>query len=101
MKNLLFLAFILIIAGCGGNKERDAKNAAEAINETDFGQIISEVASDDLQGRKPSTLGEKRTINYLKDTFEKLGLKPGNGDSYFQEVPLEEITTTTTLRTAS
>ena len=95
MKNLLFLAFILIIAGCGGNKERDAKNAAEAINETDFGQIISEVASDDLQGRKPSTLGEKRTINYLKDTFEKLGLKPGNGDSYFQEVPLEEITTTT------
>jgi Zn-dependent M28 family amino/carboxypeptidase len=95
MKNLLFFAVILFFAGCGGNKERDAKNAAEAINEKDFGHVISVVASDDLQGRKPSTLGEERTISYLKDTFTKLGLKPGNGNSYFQEVPLEEITTTT------
>ena len=32
--------------------------------------------------------------NYLKDEFDKLGLVPGNGDSYFQDVPMVEITGT-------
>lgn len=94
MEKLFFLIVLFIISGCNSNKEREAKDAAEAINEKDFGQVISVIASDDLQGRKPSTAGEEKTISYLKDKFEKLGLKPGNGDSYFQEVPLEEITTT-------
>ena len=33
-----------------------------------------------------------RDTNYLKEEFEKLGLQPGNGDSYFQDVPMVEIT---------
>ena len=39
----------------------------------------------------PFTEGEEITVNYIKDEYEKLGLKPGNGDSYFQEVPMVEI----------
>ena len=48
-------------------------------------------ASDDFQGRMPFTEGGHKTTAYLKQEFEKLGLKPGNGDSYFQEVPMVEI----------
>ena len=33
-------------------------------------------------------------MNYLKDEFEKLGLLPGNGNSFFQDVPMIEITGT-------
>jgi Zn-dependent M28 family amino/carboxypeptidase len=42
----------------------------------------------------PFTEGETKTVNYLAEEFKKLGLQPGNGDSFFQEVPLVEITGT-------
>ena len=63
----------------------------KAINDTSFARHISVLASDDFQGRKPFTVGETRSINYLKEEFSKLGLKPGNGDTYFQKVPMVEI----------
>ncbi|QIL38074.1 M28 family peptidase [Pedobacter sp. HDW13] len=65
--------------------------AIKAINESSLTQYLSVIAADSLQGRKPFTKGETKTINYLKAQFEHLGLKPGNGDSYFQEVPMVEI----------
>ena len=48
------------------------------------------LAADDFEGRKPGTPGEEKTgrFNYLVERFRKLGLKPGNGDSYLQQVPL-------------
>ena len=52
------------------------------------------MASDDFLGRKPFTEGEVKTVNYLKDEFEKLGLVPGNGTSFYQDVPMVEITGT-------
>src|SRR5699024_354824 len=47
--------------------------------------------ADEFMGRKPFTKGEELTLNYLEKTFDSLGLQPGNGDSYFQEVPMVEI----------
>jgi hypothetical protein len=44
---------------------------------------MERLASDEFMGRKPFTEGEAITVNYLKDEFEKLGLLPGNGSSYF------------------
>ena len=45
-------------------------------------------------GRKPFTEGERKTLAYLEDQYKALGLEPGNGESYLQEVPMVEITTT-------
>ncbi|MBA4055986.1 MAG: peptidase M28, partial [Marivirga sp.] len=36
--------------------------------------------------------GEKKTLTYLEEQFKALGLEPGNGNSYLQEVPMVEIT---------
>ncbi len=55
---------------------------------------LSVLASDDFMGRKPFTEGEEKTIHYLESELKAMGLKPGNGDSYFQQVPLVEITGT-------
>ena len=55
---------------------------------------LSVLASDDFMGRKPFTEGEEKTIHYLESELKAMGLKPGNGNSYFQEVPLVEITGT-------
>jgi Zn-dependent M28 family amino/carboxypeptidase len=56
-----------------------------------FSQHMAVLAADSLEGRKPFSTGEDKTLRYLKAEFEKLGMKPGNGDSYFQEVPMVEI----------
>ncbi|GAA4420713.1 M28 family metallopeptidase [Nibrella viscosa] len=41
----------------------------------------------------PFTEGETKTINYLKAQFAAVGAEPGNGDSYFQDVPMVNIST--------
>lgn len=66
--------------------------ALEAIQENTYKEAVSKLSSDEFLGRKPFTKGDTLTVNYIREQFKNLGLKPGNGDSYFQEVPLVEIT---------
>jgi hypothetical protein len=40
----------------------------------------------------PASSGEAKTIGFLEQKFQKLGLKPGNGQSFFQEIPMVVIT---------
>jgi len=49
---------------------------------------IKILSSDSFQGRRPGTIGEKYSIDYLQNQYIKLGLEPGNGGSYFQDVVL-------------
>ncbi len=56
-------------------------------------QHVAVLASDEYEGRAPATAGEEKTINYLRQQFQDLGIGPGNGDSYFQSVEVTEITT--------
>lgn len=60
-----------------------------------FKQQIKTLSSDDFGGRKPMTPYETKTINYIADQFKAIGLKPANGNSYFQ--PVKEIATLTRL----
>ena len=68
------------------------ENNTIKIDTTAVHKYLSTLASDDFQGRKPFTEGETKTVNFLENTFKDLGVAPGNGDSYIQEVPLVEIT---------
>jgi Zn-dependent M28 family amino/carboxypeptidase len=52
---------------------------------------VAALASDEFEGRKPGTAGETRTLEYLEGEFRKLGLEPGNGASFLQQVPMVEI----------
>jgi Zn-dependent M28 family amino/carboxypeptidase len=62
------------------------------IDESLYRAHIARLASDEFGGRKPGTESEKLTLDYLETEFRKLGLKPGNGASFLQEVPMVEIT---------
>ena len=53
---------------------------------------LKTLASDEFEGRLPTTAGEKKTLDFLVSEFKRLGLEPGNGDSYLQAVELMEIT---------
>ena len=55
-------------------------------------RLVKELSSDSYEGRAPGTVGEEKTLALLTAEFEKLGLKPGNKGSWFQDVPLVEIT---------
>ena len=92
MKNRLspVALLILFLSGCNPGNEQ-MTNPADAITEEGIANHIKALASDEFLGRKPFTEGEEKTVNYIKDEFEKLGLKPGNNGSYFQEVPMVEI----------
>ncbi|MFQ6046891.1 MAG: M28 family metallopeptidase, partial [Gemmatimonadales bacterium] len=76
---------------CGGDAP-DLAGALGTITSTDLAAHIQILASDSFEGRAPSSPGEEKTINYLKRVFEEYRLRPGNGDTFFQEVPLVSIT---------
>lgn len=61
--------------------------------ESNLHRHIAELASDAYGGRAPATAGETLTTDYLQSQFVAMGLAPGNGDSFLQEVPVTEITT--------
>src|SRR4249919_3189992 len=63
------------------------------ISAEDFAAHIRVLASDEFGGRQPGSEGEEKTVSYLRDQFQRLGLEPGNGDSYFQTVPMIETRT--------
>ncbi len=63
-----------------------------ANNGADFAERLKKLSSDEFEGREPGTLGERLTTAYLKDQFERIGLKPGNNGSWFQSVPYVETT---------
>jgi Zn-dependent M28 family amino/carboxypeptidase len=93
MRNLpLRAAYLCSMAGflaaCAGQR---LPPPSTDIDETGFRNDVRVLASDEFEGRKPGTPGEDKTVAFLVDQFKKLGLKPGNGDGYVQQVPLVEL----------
>ncbi len=84
------LALAVALCSCATHRPPPPSNE---IDETAYRNHLQQLAGDDFGGRKPGTPGEDKTVSYLVDQFRKLGLKPGNGTSYLQSVPLIEITT--------
>ncbi len=85
----LLVATVLFSCGPGG---RTLTDASEAITLRGMEAHVRILASDDFQGRLPFTEGERKTLEYLQTQFREIGIEPGNGDSYLQEVPMVEIT---------
>jgi Zn-dependent M28 family amino/carboxypeptidase len=71
----------------------ELKPALDTVNADDLLRHIKELSSDRYEGRGPGTEGEKLTVSYTTEQFQKLGLKPGNPDGTFvQKVPLAGFT---------
>jgi Zn-dependent M28 family amino/carboxypeptidase len=103
MRRLAFLPLAVLVAACQPSsppaadvsKPEAAKPAASVagtssspFNAENFAATVKRLSSDEFAGRKPGTDGERLTTDYLVEQFKRLGLKPGNGDSYLQSVPM-------------
>lgn len=100
-KLLLCLAISAALVACKQESPTVAATApaavsthafTSAITATDFGELVKQLASDEFEGRAPGSNGEELTVNYIRDQMQRIGLQPGNGDSWFQEVPMTETT---------
>lgn len=95
MKRLIYPLTLLMFGFAMACESGGEQTTEEALIDTlTINRHLSVLASDDFMGRKPFTEGEEKTVNYLQSELAAMGLKPGNGDSYFQDVPLVEITGT-------
>ena len=65
---------------------------AQTISVDTLKTLTQTLSSDAFEGRAPGTAGEEKTLAYLAEQFAKAGLKPGNNGSWFQDVPLVELT---------
>lgn len=94
-RSFLITAFsVLLFASCNQQETMiDEQDGFSAFSADSLGKHIAHLSSDDFTGRKPFSEGETKTINYLEEQFIAVGLEPGNGNSYFQEVPMVRITT--------
>ena len=92
---LSLAAATFLAVGCGENKTalKDEDGLA-AFSADSLGKNIEVLASDSFLGRMPFTKGEDLTIDFLQKKFAAVGLEPGNGNSYLQDVPLVNIKTT-------
>ncbi|MGE5518552.1 MAG: M28 family peptidase, partial [Candidatus Dadabacteria bacterium] len=90
---LLFLSVAIVVTACNSNNS-NSNNESSGINPGSLKKHVEVLASDSFQGRKPFTEGETKTINYLQQQFAAMGIEPGNGSSYLQEVPMVNILAT-------
>ncbi|MEP5612059.1 MAG: M28 family metallopeptidase [Cyclobacteriaceae bacterium] len=92
MKYYFYLFAALVLFSCSQSGSDSGTDQRAKVDSTIMKSMVEKLASDEFLGRKPFTEGEVKTVNYLKEQFESIGLEPGNGDSYFQDVPMVELT---------
>jgi Zn-dependent M28 family amino/carboxypeptidase len=101
MRRAVFLSMVctlsIIFIRCNPGTKTAGSSYTEdgfaAFNPDTLRRDITVLAADSLIGRKPFTAGETKAINYLQKRFAEVGLEPGNGGSYLQDVPMVNIET--------
>lgn len=92
LRNSIVVLLVTLVA-CNNENAINEQDGLSAFSADSIAKHISVLASDAFTGRKPFTDGETKTINYIEEQYKAIGLEPGNGNSYFQDVPMVMITT--------
>ncbi len=66
--------------------------AVPAISVETMKEVTRHLSTDEMEGRAPGGPAEEKVLSYLVEKFRAAGLRPGNKGSWFQDVPLVEIT---------
>lgn len=99
MNKLALMSILsLALAGCGETQTQnqnstDAPVTPYSMNAAALAGHVVTLASDEFGGRAPGSAGEELTVRYLESQFHAAGLKPANGGSFSQQVPLVSIET--------
>ena len=69
-----------------------AQSSAPAISVDTLKEVTKTLSSDAFEGRAPTTPAEDKTVAYMVERMKAAGLKPGNNGSWFQDVPMVQLT---------
>jgi len=93
-KILLLTGTLLMIFSCQKEVTNDdVVNYASSITQDELKEHLYIYASDEFEGRNTGDLGQKKAVNYIKEQYEALGIKPVIEGNYFQNVPLNLVKT--------
>ncbi len=89
MKNILILALLTaLLFSC----KKQGPGTSKKISSDRLIQHVQVLASDSFMGRQPASPGGRYTTEYIREQLAEMGILPGNGDRYYQEVPMVSIT---------
>ncbi|PHI19199.1 peptidase M28 [Lewinellaceae bacterium SD302] len=90
MKNLILFAVCFLGTAALSAQEYSDLPESNLDREVLKGQMYF-LASDYLAGRRTGSVGNEIAAEYIASQLEGFGYEPLNGDSYFQEVPMQSI----------
>src|SRR5438876_12443589 len=90
---MLFASALLGAAAPGPGVPAEVRNALDRFSKEAFRANMRFLADDLLEGRGTATRGQALAAHYVAAQLQAAGLEPGGaGGSWFQEVPLREVT---------
>ena len=93
-KILLLTGTLLMMFSCQKEATKDeVVNYGSSITQEELKEHLYIYASDEFEGRDTGDPGQKKAVNYIKEHYEALGIKPVIEENYFQNVPLNLVKT--------
>lgn len=89
----LSVTLLLGLTGCSepAQKQTTLDNTT-SVNLSNIKQHIKTLASDEFEGRGPLTRGEVKTVGYLSDQYQALGLTGAYNNKFLQPVKMAMVT---------
>ncbi len=84
MKKILSISLVLVIT----SQVAIGQDLSKHFDAAKMRQRVIRLSADDFEGRGPGTAGGMRAARYIADEMKAVGVKPGNGKSYFQNVKM-------------
>lgn len=89
----LSITLLLGLTGCSESAQEQATlDNTTSVNLSNIKQHIKTLASDEFEGRGPLTRGEVKTVGYLSDQYQALGLTGAYNDKFLQPVKMAMVT---------
>ena len=88
-RRILAVALLILCVPLSGQQRAPQ---IESIRQQDLRADLYFLAGDALRGRLTDTEENRATADYIRSRFERIGLKPGAGTSYFQNYNLMTAT---------
>jgi len=86
MKRMLFVALLVVTIAPALAQQRAPHN--DSIRQNDLRADLFFLAGDAMKGRLTDTDENRATADYIRSRFERAGLKPAAGNSFFQNYDL-------------
>lgn len=94
---LFYILSLSSIVSCSTQQKKSTTTAelgevpptvfAESITVDELKEYLFEISSDAYEGRDTGEAGQKKAAEFLIDYYKKNNIRPGNGDSFLQEIP--------------